>query len=123
MFIQTSVTPNPASLMFLPGEKVMEVGPSHIPHAYYAGSALGKQMKFCALPRDDPCMHSDLQSVCTYLQATSTCMCLLELLLGKMGITLCSMRKTAHGLTILSHQSARYQLQGPFCAAEWIQEL
>ena len=25
MFIQTSSTPNPASLMFLPGEKVMEV--------------------------------------------------------------------------------------------------
>ena len=25
MFIQTSTTPNPASLMFLPGEKVMEV--------------------------------------------------------------------------------------------------
>ena len=25
MFIQTSTTPNPASLMFIPGEKVMEV--------------------------------------------------------------------------------------------------
>jgi hypothetical protein len=25
MFIQTSTTPNPASLMFLPGQKVMEV--------------------------------------------------------------------------------------------------
>ncbi len=39
MFIQTETTPNPATLKFLPGQEVLEVGTADFPSAEAAGSS------------------------------------------------------------------------------------
>lgn len=39
MFIQTESTPNPATLKFLPGQSVLEVGTADFPNSEAAGSS------------------------------------------------------------------------------------
>ena len=51
MFIQTSSTPNPASLMFLPGEKVMEVRPSVSAHGFVKGYSLALSRRISNLQK------------------------------------------------------------------------
>ena len=48
MFIQTESTPNPATLKFLPGQTVLELGTADFPSAEAAAEVAAGQAHLCA---------------------------------------------------------------------------